>query len=267
MTRIASILLHLDASDHCPMRLDVAARLARRLDATVTALYAAAPPAPQGLRVLAEGQSVLMASSQAQETRARARALFDSADTGPQLHWAELDTAGVVPAFARQALLHDLVVVGQHDPEEHLPSVPADFVETLAVDSGRPVLAIPHAGRFADLGQRVLVAWKPTREAARAVTAMLPLLIPGAQVHVCSWGSDPRELQPLLLRHGIEAEFHQEGPANGTLGEQLLSRAADIGADLMVMGCYGHSRARELLLGGASRTVLSSMTLPVLLAH
>jgi nucleotide-binding universal stress UspA family protein len=122
-------------------------------------------------------------------------------------------------------------------------------------------------GEFETLGRDVLVAWKPTPEAARAVQAALPLLHAARQVHVAAWGDDPREIERLLLLHGIDARYHREPAADAHVGELLLSRAADLSADLLVMGCYGHSRTRELVLGGASRRVLQSMTLPVLMCH
>ena len=266
MNPIASILLHVDASPRCAARLGVAARLAQRLDAGVTALYTAASTSNPGRRLLAEGQSLVLAPALDAERRAQARALFDQA--GARAHWAEVPPEQApVPAFVRQALVHDLVVLGQHDRDDAVAAMPADFVESVVLDSGKPVLAVPYAGRFDDLGRRVLIAWKPTRESARAVAAALPLIQEDASVHVVAWDNDPHEIEPLLRRHGIEAEYHREGPAPHEIGDALLSLAADVSADLLVMGCYGHSRARELMLGGASRTVLQSMTVPVLLAH
>ncbi|NML14706.1 universal stress protein [Azohydromonas sp. G-1-1-14] len=263
---MASILLHLDASPRCAVRLGVAARLAQRLDAGVTALYTAAPTPAAGRQLLSEGQSLVLAPALDAERRAQARALFDQA--GARAHWAEVPAdQAPVPAFVRQALVHDLVVLGQHDRDDAVAGTASDFVENVVLDSGKPVLAVPYAGRFDEVGRRVLIAWKPTRESARAVAAALPLIPEGASVHVVAWDNDPHEIEPLLRRHGIEAQYHREGPAMVTLGEELLSRAADLNSDLLVMGCYGHSRARELMLGGASRTVLQSMTLPVLLAH
>lgn len=269
MSPIASILLHVDPSPRCAARLGLATALAQRLDAAVTALYTAGPVAPASRGLLFEGQGLVLAPALDAERRAQARALLDQAESGVPLRWAETEpTQAPVPAFVRQALLHDLVVMGQFERDDPAGAgVPTDFVETVALDSGRPVLSVPYAGRFEDVGRRVLIAWKPTRESARAVAAALPLLQEGAEVHVASWGGDPHELEPLLRRHGIEAEYHREGPVPHEIGDALLSLCADVSADLLVMGCYGHSRARELMLGGASRTVLQSMTVPVLLAH
>ena len=127
----------------------------------------------------------------------------------------------------------------------------------------------------AAVGQTVVIAWKPTREAARAVSAAVPLLQRARRVHVMAWGEDEEQvtgarldLDGYLKLRGVEPVWHREGgeePAD--LGDLLLSRAFDLEADLLVMGCYGHSRAREWVLGGTSRTVLRSMTLPVLMAH
>jgi nucleotide-binding universal stress UspA family protein len=271
MKPIASILLHLDAAPQSRDRLTLACRLAQRLDAGLLALYAAAPSGTSLMPLPMGGGGLTMQDVQRdEERRAQARAWFEAAATGqPRLNWSELHaTAPMAEVFARQALLHDLVVIGQHDPDSSdAAGVAPDFAEEVVIDSGRPALLVPFAGRYHDVGQRVLVAWKASREAARALSAALALLQPGAEVHVVSWGSDPSELRPLLQHHGIEAQFHAEGGDEGQVGELMLSRAADLGADLIVMGCYGRSRTRERLLGGASRSVFGAMTVPVLMSH
>jgi nucleotide-binding universal stress UspA family protein len=154
--------------------------------------------------------------------------------------------------------------------------LPFDFVESVVIASGKPALVIPTIRLAEPVGRVVLVAWKETREAARAVSAALPLLQKAGKVHVAIW-EDPSSVKELaqapldiaqsLRAHGVEAEVHRHGPASREVGEFLLSRATDLSADLIVMGCYGHGRAREWVLGGASRTVLQSMTVPVLMAH
>lgn len=116
-----------------------------------------------------------------------------------------------------------------------------------------------------------LVAWKESREAARALSAAIPLLHKAGSVHVAvdAHTTDAHRtlLRQFLQRHGVEAQFHALASPAPQAGEALLTMRAEIGADLMVMGCYGHSRGRELILGGATRTVLNSMTVPVLMAH
>lgn len=117
----------------------------------------------------------------------------------------------------------------------------------------------------------MLVAWKETRTSARAVSAALPWLQWAGQVHAVRFGEDVegqlQSLQDYLQAHGVHIKPHAGGPEDSDVGERLLSMAADVGADLLVMGCHGHGRTREWVPGGATRTVLASMTLPVLMAH
>lgn len=119
-----------------------------------------------------------------------------------------------------------------------------------------------------------MIAWKPTRESAHAVTAAIPFLRHSKRIHLTLSDEDgaiaeqATALEGYLRLHGVQAPIQRHSSVSAeTPGDGLLSLAADVGADLLVMGCYGHSRARKLVLGGASRTVLKSMTLPVLMAH
>jgi len=275
---IKSILVHVDASPRSAVRLHIAHQLAREHDsAHVTALFAVEPqPVPVAVPA-GPVPEVLVPKQVAPEQRARARAIFDAAlaEHGPPLVWHEVQ--GDLPAWgvAQAALYADLLVLGQYDPN-HLPTydVPKDLVESVIVDSGRPALVIPHTGMFDILGRNILVAWKPSRETARAVSGALPLLKRADRVQVVAWGKDsftPAEttfgIERYLAWHGVEAKAHRYPEPATELGEILLSHAADESADLMVMGCYSHSRLRELVLGGVTRTVLKSMTVPVLMAH
>ena len=177
--------------------------------------------------------------------------------------------------FTRQAHYADLVIVGQYPADDDgAAGVPADFVETVMMDSGRPVLAIPYIGVRMPPGDVILVAWKESRETARAVAAALPQLKAAKRVHVVTWmdeasgpGRRYSRLGEQLRRHGVEAQLHNYGAEPGDVGGYMLSAAADLGADMIVMGGYGTSRAREWVLGGATRTILRSMTVPVLMVH
>ena len=189
--------------------------------------------------------------------------------------WAEVLDEPFVDAFAQQALYADLMVLGQHDSSDKgAAHVPADFAETVMEISGKPALIIPYASVPPTIGETVVIAWKPTPEAARAVAAAMPLLQSAHRVHVVSWAHDEAEiggerlgLSNYLKLSGVEAIWHHQGKEPERLGELLLSRAFDLQADLLVMGCYGHNRAREWVLGGTSRTVLQSMTLPTLMVY
>ena len=163
--------------------------------------------------------------------------------------------------------------------------LPTDFVPSVLIDSGRAALVLPYIAQSALLAGTVLVAWYETRECAPAVTAALPLLRHAAQVVVVCFegsgsstetgadsGSDTGTARTALLetclhQHGVVAHIQHQPAATHDLGEHLLSQVADLPADLLVMGCYGHGRARESVMGGITRTVLQAMTVPALMAH
>ena len=182
--------------------------------------------------------------------------------------------------IAYTAVLHarhaDIAILGQNDPEHSAPAA-ADLVETVLLGAGRPVIVVPYAGRFHDIGANVLVAWNATREAARAVNDAMPILVKAANVTVFSVNPpDAASLGPALpgadislhlARHGVKAEASATVNTEIDIGNTILSRAADFGSDLIVMGGYGHSRQREFILGGATRTLLRHMTVPVLMSH
>ncbi|HUZ75884.1 MAG TPA: universal stress protein [Stellaceae bacterium] len=189
------------------------------------------------------------------------------------------------PLHARYA---DLCVIGQNDPR-HPDAATGGLVEAVMLSSGRPVVIVPYAGNFATVGRTILVAWNATREAARAVNDALPILERADKVTVLAVnpGTSGAEKPPVrtvpgiggegswpaadiahhLARHGVKAEASYTMSEDVDVGNTILSRAADLGADLIVMGGYGHSRLREFIMGGATRTLIESMTVPVLLSH
>jgi nucleotide-binding universal stress UspA family protein len=175
----------------------------------------------------------------------------------------------------RRALYADLLVLGQYDAAAKEPlDVPTDFVPSMVIDSGRPTLLIPHVGAQSPVGRSILVGWKETREAARAVAAALPWMQVASHVHVALWHAEEAEprsesldIERFLRAHGITPKVHHYPNGMSDIAAYLLSLAADVGAGMIVMGCYGHSRMREWALGGTTRTVLQSMTVPVLMTH
>lgn len=280
MSELKSILLHLDAAANGALRLQLACRLAQAHGAHLEVLYAVLPTVlqyPYTFTGDARAATVLMDFEAEQRQRAKAAFERERQRIGAMadVAWHEA-TDEPIRALTQRAWAADLLVLGQHDPEPKAYSgVPPDFAAAVLVDCGKPGLVLPFIGTGPTLGQTVLIAWKDSREAARAVTAALPLLQRARRVHLASWdesaaaGEQGAELpiQAYLRRHGIEVTVHRSGRPTGDVGELLLSLAADLQADLLVMGCYGHGRAREWVLGGATRTVLASMTLPVLMVH
>ncbi|APW37262.1 hypothetical protein RD110_08680 [Rhodoferax koreense] len=276
MQNLRSILVHMDSSSHAARRIEVARQVAECFGADATVQYAVLPAE---LRVTASleggGQAIATMRELDAERRAKALRIFEShAAASPRLSWGD-SLRDAHCGLAQRALYADLLILGQRDPDDEAGGdVPADMVQTLLVTTGKPALVLPYAspvGHGQPPGTTVLLAWKETREAARAVAAALPWLARARQVHVVSYGDDARpgldRIAQYLGRHGITAAVHAAGAERGDIGQNLLSRAADLGVDLLVMGCYGHNRLREFVLGGMSRTVLQSMTVPVLMVH
>ncbi len=268
-----SILLHLDGSARTAERVQIARHLAETFDAQVTGLYGAlASLARYPFAVEGSATAVAMMCELDEEGRMAAKAAFLTASAvSPRLKWSD-SKSDAFRDFTRRALYADLLIVGQRNPDDPAAGeLPADFVPNLLVDTGKPALVVPYAGALAPIGRTVLVAWKETRESARAVSAALPWLRLAGHVHVVCYDEEPsialQSLQDYLTAEGVTATLHRGGPEQGNVGETLLSQASDMGADLLVMGCYGHSRASEWVLGGATRTILKSMTLPVLMVH
>ncbi|VTU36337.1 Universal stress protein family protein [Variovorax sp. PBS-H4] len=268
-----TILLHLDSSARAAERVRIARLVADAFDGEVVAqpcTMSALMRYPYALEGAAEAMAIM--ESIDKDCRDKAYATFKAAGgESPRLRWEE-PMSDAPWGFARRALYADLLILGQRDPDDPAAGeLPSDFVPSVLVESGRPALVVPYAGPVATIGRSVLIAWKETREAARALSAALPWLVRAQSVHAVSYGEDAeaslRSLQRYLNAQGVNAAMQHGDPDEREVGERVLSTAADVGADLLVMGCYGHSRAREWVLGGATRSMLQSMTLPVLMSH
>lgn len=275
-----SILVHLDASERARSRLAFALDLAKRFEAHLTGLFLIFRPETQSLYVMA-GSAEYFVDREAIREEAEAgvaRQFHESvgrAKVKGDWRSSNGDANAVVPHAAR---LSDLAIVGQCDPDDPESFVAEQFVENLVLNAGRPVLVFPYAGDFATVGAHVLLAWDGSREATRALHDALPLLARAEQVTVLTLNALEKEppanrfpgadIADVLARHGVNVITDaNEGVQGLSVGEALLSRASDIGADLIVMGGYGHSRWRELVMGGATRSILRSMTVPVLMSH
>jgi nucleotide-binding universal stress UspA family protein len=279
MNEIRSILLHVDNSSTGRMRLLAAQGLAKDMGAQLAALYAVTPVHMMYPYVFAaEAPLAAQMAELEQDQRKKQHEVFEQLQAAAgdtlRLQWSETHDEPVRD-FVSHSWAADLLVLGQHaSPDTTYSGVNDDFVSSVLIDSGKPALVLPYIHQGPVKAQTVLLAWKPGPQAARAATAALPWLQRARQVHVAAWKDNaaepsdkPLAIEAWLRHHGISAVVHHEAPAGRDLGDLLLSVAADVQADLMVMGCYGHSRTREWLLGGATRTVLRSMTLPVLMSH
>jgi nucleotide-binding universal stress UspA family protein len=276
----ATILVHLDASRRTHQRLHIAIRLAQDFHATLVGLLAIGHADPSSIRYLVDGDRYLTSYREWHNHigEVARHAFFGATDElliPTEWHAPE---GGAVDCVVAQAHTADLLVLGQHDPADKDAFVGHHFVESVVLQCGRPVLVVPYAGVFPQSGKNVLVAWNGSREAARAIHDALPFLRRAQTIDVVTWTqpdaplnqwrSPPRYAIEWLARHQVQARLHDINVASGDdTGQMLLSMAADQGSDLIVMGAYGHGRMRELVMGGVTRTLLASMTVPVLLSH
>ena len=263
-----TLLLALDASPRCVQRLRFGRALATLLDADLCGMPVLEPRfEPLPLPGCDGVPAVPLLYEVDPEQLRRVRGQVERA--GVPLRWIEPGPEPGSAAFVRQALCADWLLLGQHAADAAMHDVRADLVETALIGSGRPAFVLPCGGTLEAVFETIVVGWKATREAARALAAALPLLRAAKWVHVLGPASDleAEALRAHLRRHGVEPRFEAFEPAPALAGELLLARAGQLGADLLVMGCYGHGRLRELALGGATRGALRAMTLPVLMAH
>jgi nucleotide-binding universal stress UspA family protein len=275
-----SIFVHVDDVEACERRLEIAARLARAYPARLLGAYLAprADMTPFASAMLPDEvvQRRLQEGADLQhraETRFRAAAAT-AGTTSLDWHAPSGDPLEAAVLHARYA---DLAVVGQPSRDE--PSAPfvTELANAVVMDSGRPVLFVPYAGRFKTLGERIMIAWKDSRESARAVADALPFLKDAKKVFAVAVTPDAddslqdlladRHVAAFLRRHEVDATVRRIAAPDIDAGELLLSQAADFGADLIVMGAYSRPRITALVWGSVTRVMLSSMTVPVLMSH
>lgn len=282
MTAYKTIAVHVNESAATLERVRLAAQWANAFDAHLIGVAATGLPASIYLGGMAgEGAAIVPAYLDVLKDRAEtALAMAEAAAQQQDVRAFERriidEEAGV--ALALQARYCDLLVVGQDDPDDKLLTQSSPVAEYALMNSARPVLVVPHVGSFPAPAKRVLVAWDGSVESARAVHGAIPLLQKAALVQIAVFdpksgaaahGDEPgADIALYLARHGIRVEVSRHATGKRIdIGNALLSHAADFGADLLVMGGYGHSRFREIVLGGVTRTILQSMTTPVLIAH
>jgi nucleotide-binding universal stress UspA family protein len=274
-----TVLVHLSDTRRADAVLEPAVRLATRHNSHLIGLHVQAsvpaPPVP-----LPYGSDVVRAVAAGQQKETDEIAATFARMTANQPFVAEwrvekgphIDPAEVVMGHSRAA---DLIIAGQTDPDWDLSPL-LDFPERLALESGRPVLVVPYIGRYPDPGRNAVISWKAGRESARAVFDALPLLRGAETVQILEIkerGDERPALAPdtsiaaALARHGIKPSVRTSIAGEISVGDEILSRLADMGADLLVMGAYGHSRMREMVFGGVTRHIFRHMTVPVLFSH
>jgi len=278
---LGTILVHLDHSERCVDRVRVAASMARAhgshlVGLVPTGLYDGQIPADA---MAADDTGFTVASADYLRTRVEAVAhVFrnEIRGAGPLSYDVRVVDEPSADAVIRHARSSDLVIVGQGDSAD--ATTASDLPAQAVLHAGRPVLIVPHAQASGEPARKVLVAWDGSREAGMALRDALPLLARASVVTLLSLHktdeAEDADTEALLIpqtiawlqRHGIQATARQQAVC-GSLADALLSSAARMEADLVVMGGYGHARLREFVLGGVTRQMLAAMNVPVLMTH
>ena len=274
-----SLLVHLDDGDDAAC-LELAASLASRFDAELAGAYLVPT------RELTPFTSAMLPDAVVEhrlrdtgDAQARAEARFREVAVRHSL--AKVAWGAPAGRAIDAAILHaryaDLCVLAQPRAEGAHSGFASDLVHAVLMQSGRPALVVPHSGTFEHVGQRILVAWKESRESARAVADAMPFLSRADQVKVVSISSRgdetvretlaDKDIAAWLARHDVDAYVRHEVAEDVDAGNLILSRAADFGADMIVMGAYSRPRLSEVVLGGVTRLMLQAMTVPVLMSH
>ncbi len=273
---IKTIAVHLPTASLADSLLNVAVPLAKAQGATLVGVHVVPAVIVYADATVSMSTEFIVAQQEAFQEDAKAvEAAFRSRVEGAGIdyEWSTRDT-GDEPAMRAASTLcnaTDMVVAAQY--QDSIPAASGYTPDELVLGTGRPVLIVPSAGAFPVIGKRVLVAWNGSREASRAVFDCLPLLQPDAQLHLLTVDS-PRgdstlsRLAQTLSRHGIKPLTLSTSKSDGrSTAQEILKHAGEFGADLLALGCFGHSRLRETVFGGATTSILRDMTLPVLMAH
>ena len=277
-----TVLVHCNDRRRISSLAETAAELARPFEAHLVGLSVTPPAAiiPSGMpgtpdTIVLDAHCVAYRRDNG-AMRAAFEASARKASLSAQWLEADADRASVADVVLGHARAADIVVAAQSD-RSWQSTLYLDIADRLAVESGRPVLIGAKGAPRRGFGKKVLVAWNARREAARAIFDALPLLQRAEEVKVITVSPQGEEgstvhvpagdICAALARHGVKCAATDVVRPRASVGGTLLTHAAEQGSDLLVMGCYGHSRLREFVLGGASRHVLEHMAIPVLMSH
>jgi nucleotide-binding universal stress UspA family protein len=273
---IKDIVANLSVGASRDVAPDFAVSVAATFDAHLTGVaFRYEPLAP-----VADGFPAKAMQSQRIENEKAAKAAvakFDEvarrATVSAESRIVDVPVASAHNVFANIVRRFDLAIIGQ--PEPHKPALERLIVEAALFDSGRPVLIVPYIQRAGLKLDRVMVCWDGSRSAARAVADAMPFIVRAKAAEVVIVTSEPTKSNEMpgadiahhLARHGTKVEIKPIVTAEIDVTSTILSHAADASADFLVMGGYGHSRLREFVLGGVTRGILTSMTVPTLMSH
>lgn len=230
--------------------------------------------------ILMDGIPVDLIESQRAESAKAAEAIVARFDEATKRAGLSAETrslnasvAGAGEMFGRVARRFDLAVVGQAERKKDIPD--DLIIEGALFESGRPVIVVPRAQKTGLKLDRVVICWDGSRNATRSIGNAMPFLERAKKVDLLIVANDRIKSDEItgadmgkhLIRHGLNIEVKRITPAKVDASTAILSYVAESSADFMVMGAYGHSRLREFILGGVTRGILASVTVPTLMSH
>ncbi len=275
---LKDILLHVDTSKSTQARTEAAIRLATKHDAHIVGLFTIFPLSLPPYVANEFPADVLELQKKRDEKEVReAKQKFESLINKAAIsnEW-RAEHGHYEQLLCEHARYVDLLILGQRDPDDAMS--PSDASpDSVVLKSGRPAIIVPYIGIPENFPERALIAWNGKRESLRAINDALPILQKCSFVKVASFVEEADETETISLsekdiihhlgRHGVNAQAEIVNSSDLDIGNALLSFVADECVDLLVMGCYGHSRFRELLLGGVTKRIFAEMTIPVLMSR
>jgi nucleotide-binding universal stress UspA family protein len=280
MIEIKDVVVFVDGRQEGSGIIEFGARLTQEHGAHLTGAFVWPPLSNEGSAAYVRGRAMqeLIASYDAEVSR-QEKNLRDSFERAASRSGLQAEWRSVRHLVAEDMVVHaryaDLAIVGRPESAGR-DAIPLDLPQTLVLASGRPVLLLPPEPP-PSAGHRVLVGWNAGREATRAVADALPflasaeaveLLVVDHERHPADHGEEPgADIARHLARHGVRVDVRRMASGGEDVGRLIFSRATAFGADLVVMGAYGHSRLTELVFGGVTRTALHEAKLPVLMSR
>lgn len=273
---IGTIAVHLPTAALCPRLMGAAIPLARTHGATLIGVHVLPAVVVYADATVSMSTEFIVAQQEAFRDDARAVEAAFRAEveaSGVAYEWSTTDTGDepTMRAASTTCNIADLVVASQYN--DTIPAAAGYSPDELVLGTGRPVLIIPTSGDIAPVGKRVLIAWNGSRESSRAAFDSLSMLQPGAEVGIITVDSTRGNatlaaIAQSFSRHGAKPHPLSISKSEGrSTADEILKYAGEFKADLLALGCYGHSRLMETVFGGATTRILRNMTLPVLMAH
>lgn len=275
---IKHILIHIDSSASCEHRLEAAIQLANQHEAHLSGIYVIPDfPEPTYYEAQISVDIIAEIDKEALETaKFIQRKYVNIASKSGFSLTVDIEKGNLISVLDDYARFTDLLVLGQNYPQD--PQIMSEaLADNLVLEAGTPCLIIPYTSARPFAAKRILVAWNASREAARTVKDAMPILTVADYVEVIlvnppQYEADNinihgKSVESFLLQHGIKPKLEVKIDSKVNTGDAIIARAAETGADIIVMGAYGHSRLREIILGGVTRKLLRQMEIPIFISH